>query len=330
MMKKFLIPLGIIFALTSLGCISDAPRINPMDPALNPEISLTLQGKVERLYNSNGIDNALIALMPGNLLARSDMNGNFIIENISSDGPHTLLCEANGFASDTLHLSRMTDTTVTFKLNALPAFPQVKITTEHEAVLTPPDEYFLNLDVTVSDADNPGEVETAWFHIPDASITDTLLPVSAAGEQRFFKRIRFGSLNLFSALVGKPITFVARDAVKDTVTSAVYFITRIIEESPLMLQPNTSPPNSPVTVPFTFSWAPVALPYPFTYTIEIYPNLLVPVPPVVEITNIPATETSFEYTDALNLPADDYYWVLYVVDDFGNRSRSVKTTLSVQ
>lgn len=329
-MKRQLI-LGIIFALWGVGCVSDAPRVNPLDPAIAGSSRLQISGKVEHLNSSAPIGAALLFLTPGNMVAQSDMNGHFTISGGIAPGDYTLRCEAEGFAVDSLNFSIRQDTSVTFKLNALPVFERISLTTDHETTFLPPDNYFLNIDILARDTDAPGNIALVWFDIPATGHRDTLQEIASVQGQRFFKRIEAAEMgvNSLKELIGKPLEFYARDGEGAAAASGGRYLTRIIDDPPLPLAPITVPPQPPVSLPFRFEWDFISEPFHFDYAIEIYLNVPVALPPEAQISGIPADSTGYFFNPP-SFSAGEYYWVLYIVDEFGNRSRSRQTVLTIE
>lgn len=331
-MIKHLSYVGIIFALVILGCIDDAPRINPLDPTLNPEIQYQVSGKIEHLYSNAGINGALITLKPGFFITRSDMNGQFNISQKIEPGDYMLTVSASGFGSDSLTFTAAADTFITAKLNALPNFQETLLITRQEALFTPPNRFYLDVSAVVSDADNLGDVAAVWIEIPATGIVDTLLPISSAGEQRFFKRLRASNLGLtaLDQLIGKPIVFHAIDVNSSEAISNEQFMSRIIAETPQTLRPNANVDTTDTTVPFHFTWAPALVSFPFTYEIDVFPDVLVSVPPTLQITDIPSDSTRRRYSGSELTSGEAYYWILYIIDEFGNRSQSLRTSLIIK
>lgn len=323
--------LGIIFALGWTGCVSDAPHENPLDPAIAGSNQLQISGKVEHLNSSAPVTEALLFLKPGNRVAQSDMNGIFNISGNIAPGPYTLVCKAEGFAADSLSFRVRQDTTVSFKLNALPAFERISLTTDHETTFLPPDNFFLNIDILASDVDALGNIELVWFDIPAIGHSDTLQELAAAQGQRFFKRIEASDLrvNSLKELIGKPLEFYARDEQGAVAESGERYLTRIIDDPPRPVAPINPPPQPPVSVPFHFEWEFISEPFHFDYAIEIYLNVPVALPPEAQISGIPADSTGYFFNPP-SFSAGEYYWVLYIVDEFGNRSRSRQTVLTIE
>ncbi|MFQ5583198.1 MAG: hypothetical protein ACE5GL_02030, partial [Calditrichia bacterium] len=109
------------------------------------------------------------------------------------------------------------------------------------------------------------------------------------------------------------------------VTSEKQFLTRIIDETPVV----TSPVGLATigSFPITFRWNRVTnLLFPFTYSIEIYSINLGLI--VDKIENIPPDSGSLNYNGPLD--NGDYFWVVDIVDELGNISSSKEGSFRVQ
>ena len=320
--------IGVIFAIILTGCVSDAPRINPLDPAHGLETGFLIRGKVERLSGNAAIENATLTVKEMNLSVKTNANGEYSIDANIAAGQYILLCEAANFAADSINLTLNTEKEVNadFQLNALPRFNQISLRTRHEAKFFPPDDFFLEIAVAAEDGDTAGLLDLVWYEIESMGFVDTLQFLPQA--QIYFKRLKasdFGVLALES-LLGKPFKFFVKDANGAVVFSEEKFITRIIDPTP-----RTISPLGNTTIPFEFTWQAIEeflTPYPFTFSIEIFLNVNIALPPEDVIENISASQTSIHYNGSL--PPGSYFWVLYIVDEFGNRSRSIPTELTIQ
>ncbi len=329
-MKMRFLVLGSILAFLLYGCLSDAPHENPLDPVHGGSAGISVSGVVEHKYSNTRIEGATVILLPDFIVTRSDAQGVFRFRERIPRGDYTLRCQADGFDPDsvTISLTNQQDFTFSFHLNALPRFESISVASRHEALFFPPDNALLDLNVTASDPDGPNHIIRVWCVLESTGRADTLQLIPS--EQRYFSRILPGQLggNSIQELIGQPFTFFVQDLDSVVTSSAGHLFARFIEKTPI-----TIAPAGQVSTPFTFRWMNAdslnAIPYSFHYAIEIYDNVPIALPPVEQIDNIPPEQTTWFYNNT-GLPAGEYYWVLYIIDDFGNRSRSLQTPLSIQ
>lgn len=259
-------------------------------------------------------------LQPGNLITLSSQNGEFMLQGLSA-GDYQLVCRAPGFQSDSLFLTVSQSLQHTFKLNALPQFDEISLRTFRLSRFFPAeDAIWMDMQVTLSDADDASDINHAGFEIPDMAISDSLLPLSPTPTQRAFsKQVEANDLGLTSLdqLIGKPIQFVAGDRPGARVRSMNQFLVRIIGFTPTV----QSPKGDNLTGPFDFIWDVPAVTFAHTLRIEIRRLTIGNFSVLIdEISGIPAGTTLLPY--AATLDPGQYFWYLYIVDEFGNESRS--------
>lgn len=317
----------ILFTIVLSGCFSDAPRDNPFDPQ-NPKSGIELSGTVFTFYAPHqGIGNARVLLLPGNIVTVTNSNGQFRFNDLKS-GAYTLISTADGFATDSLTMQLNVSTSQAIFLNALPYFKQIRLTTRHISRWFPPpqDIFSLQFEVTADDNDGTGDIEKIWFIIDGINYSDTLQQVSP-GSDTFKGSISEFDLpvNTLHELIGKPFLFFMKDIPGTTVTSEKQFLTRIIDETPVV----TSPVGLATigSFPITFRWNRVtSLLFPFTYSIEIFSINLGLI--VDKIENVPADSGTLNYNGPLD--NGDYFWVVDIVDELGNISSSKEGSFRVQ
>jgi len=113
---------------------------------------------------------------------------------------------------------------------------------------------------------------------------------------------------------------VVRDRAGAIQTSGPRHLLRVIETIPVLTSPGglVSIPISQGNI--TFRWQPMRLPFLFTYTVEIYRLDFGLQTLVARVPQIPSTADSVRLVN--NFLPGDHFWVLYIVDEYGNSSRS--------
>ncbi len=320
--KWFFAFFSFFWLVWALGCLGDAPRDNPLDPANSPNTA-TLSGQVLTLYPPREpLAGVTLALFPEGRLTRSDNNGQFQFQDLKT-GSYTLTASLNGFAADTQLVSLQSNQFVSLFLDALPVVDSVSLTTHHAARSFPPsDLYQYNLMAYVSDSDGLQDIALVWYEVSGHQFLDTLVLKSAMGSrqglfsiQRTASQLPGGSLH---QLAGQPFQIHITDVAGNTVTTDPVFISRIIETIPTIDSPAGL--STVTQFPVDLLWQPVILPFSFHWRIELHrvnlglPTLLNTYEP------IPADSTRFTLTTPLS--SGDYLWVLFIVDNLGNTSRS--------
>ena len=104
-------------------------------------------------------------------------------------------------------------------------------------------------------------------------------------------------------------------------------VDRIIEQTPVPAAPQGL---EPVADPRpTLTWEPAALPFPFTYRVDVVQVFDANIHTVLHtVEAIPSSATTLRVPAPLG--RGTYYWTLSVVDAFGNRSRSKEAGFLVE
>ena len=270
-------------------------------------------------------------LQPGDFVTQSDASGRYQFDMSAADGAFDLSCTPDGYASDTIsvQLTRGETATADFGLNALPKFENIRLLSDNEATfLFEQGRRYVNLSAAVSDLDGQTDIKLVWCEWPDFGVRDTLR--FAPLENAYVSRSRESQLGIsnLETLVGKSAWFYAEDQQGAIVKSEVQTIRRVI-----WTIPKGEEPRGTTTQPFNFTWTrPDSVRgtrFPLTYTVEIYIDSPVFFPPEDVISDIPIETTSLSYNNPALESGQSYYWVLYFVDEFGNRSRSFQNALVI-
>ncbi len=321
MKVMYLIPILIVLA----GCVSDAPHDNPLD-ARNGSADLSLNGQVLTYYPPyRPVAEAEVILLPENRLAFCDEQGNFAFKNLSP-GSLQLVARAQGFAPDTLSLQLTDSQTKNIHLDGLPELRSVSIRSHHLARWFPvEDAYYLEIQVKATDPDGIGDVQTVYYSIADLNFADTLIARAQPGW--FEKMIAQKDLPVtnLSQIIGKTFDFTVTDQPGHHINSGGYFLPRIIEQTPQLTSPVGLENVSSDTI--RFEWQKVYLNYDFSFKIELFQINLGVFTLITTIEDIPSTESSYTFT--AGLPAGQYFWRVYIVDEFGDTSGSKEAAFQV-
>ncbi|MCB0281351.1 MAG: carboxypeptidase regulatory-like domain-containing protein [Calditrichaeota bacterium] len=317
--------IGLILFLYLTSCLDDVAHDNPIDPD-NKNQGLQLKGKVQTLYAPVApIPNAVLSIQQLNKNIFSAPDGTFEFNNLEP-GNYVILCSAPGYNTDSIEINLGSHSNINFNLDGLPYFERISLSTHHITRFFPVDDFFnITLEAKVNDTDGVSDIHKVFFEIPEFSASDTLPASLIAGEFRMTLSVSDLPVNTIHSLIGRAFFLSVMDDAGIIVKSGEQFLTRIIDETPIV----TFPQNLTTVVADTinFEWQVVRLPFWFTHTIEIYQINFGLLSFVTEINNIGATETSYIFAN--NLPNGDYVWILIVEDEFGNTSSSKEGTFNV-
>lgn len=329
--------LGAVVFLCWSGCLADLPRDNPMDPRSD---QYTPQGRVEGIVTRQyppypPLAGVLVYLWPEadtiaqGRTARSNTAGRFVFSEVPP-GRYRLWVQAAGYRAlqDTQYVEVISNQTLTLnvRLNALPYFAAHMLTTVHISRWWPQsDLYRLEVEAQVIDPDDLRDVMRVWLEIPALQFSDTLQPTQPAG--RFFTIIPAEALPLPSlhALIGYDLYLGALDRNGDTVYTSALRLSRIIDAVPTALEPRGLAVVD-TTQPL-LRWEGLAMPFPFTYRIDVVRREADLDIPVVTLEDLSATRDSVRIPQPL--ASGVYYWTVSLVDAFGNRSRSKEAGFQV-
>ncbi len=123
--------------------------------------------------------------------------------------------------------------------------------------------------------------------------------------------------NRLESVVGQPFTFVVYTP-EDSHAVGPTFLFRVLQETPVV----ESPDSNQVAGPFPeLVWQPFSAFYPFRYQAAVDRILEFSIVVRVWVSDtLPSSNTSVQVPDSLE--DDDYYWTLFVYDDFNNSTRS--------
>ncbi len=326
--SKLFIPLVLCFVVSA--CIDNAPRDNVLDPKSGKYLGQGVN-KIRGMVHASAqrtvaLPGAMIILSPGNLFAISATDGSFEFSGLQS-GNYSLLCTLDGYRPDSVSVNLpATQQQINFGLNALPGFETIVVTSHHISRWWPlEDAHHLTIETRVFDADGVDEIDSVWMEIPAIAFSETLFTTGVLG--LYQQTVQEAELPVQSmhALEGRALQFLCRDKAGNVSQSEDIFIVRIIDQVPVLIAPVGLAPID--SFPAVFSWKQVFVDYDFHYKIEIYRINLGFYSLVRTYDNIPFSDTAFEVTEPL--PPGDYFWSIYIVDEFGDTSSSKEGAFNV-
>jgi hypothetical protein len=314
----FLIFLGVIL-LNSC----EAPRENPLDPNSSDNLLGSIEGTVQTFsLPYTPIKNVEVIWRPGNILVYSDANGNFSIPNIKTEnGP--LIFRKEGYHTDTVQIDWAGERKLNeqINLNKIPELDSLSIYSVITNIVTPPSPMSkIVIDTKIADIDN--DIDTV-FVINDQTGLEKAMDFNLVSKT-FYVELTPQDLNItdLEQSIGLEFDFRVRDILGEIYILKGGSVKRIINDSITGMQPAN---DSVVTsFPFYLKWKGFMSGYSFNYKLEIFTN---DGSQSVQDTTISSDNTSF-LVDSLD--TGNYYWVIWIVDDFNDMNRSLPATFSVQ
>ncbi len=314
----FLIFLGVI-----LFNSCEAPRENPLDPNSSDNLLGSIEGTVQTFsLPYTPIKNVEVIWRPGNILVYSDANGNFSIPNIKTEnGP--LIFRKEGYHTDTVQIDWAGERKLNeqVNLNKIPELDSLSIYSVITNMVTPPSPMSkIVIDTKIADIDN--DIDTV-FVVNDQTGLEKAMDFNLVSKT-FYTELTLQDLNItdLEQSIGLEFDFRVRDILGEIYILKGGSVKRIINNSITGMQPAN---DSVVTsLPFNLSWKGFMPGYSFNYKVEIFTN---DGSQPVRDTTLSSVNTSF-LIDSLDI--GNYYWVIWIVDDFNDMNRSLPATFSVQ
>jgi hypothetical protein len=314
----------LIISVILIGINCNAPRNNPLDP-LNEDYNYgTIEGTVLTIGNpSFAISDVKVLWENANLIAETDANGRFRLSNIPIENGNIIFSKT-GYKDDTLNViwgSSKRFISLTF-LNGIPTLDTVSIYTAVENRTSQDPETKLFVKAWVNDLDD--DVDSIFVVNETLNLRKPLTFFSVEGNYQTTATNIDLAINDIEQTIGLDFSIMAKDR---SIPPNEFIIgsdrvTRIIKDEVTGLQPSTDSGISDTSQPVIFEWNRFQAGYDFTYMIEVYSYTISSSPQLIH-TKSNFSPDSTSYTLPLILPISDYYyWVIWVIDEFQNRSRS--------
>jgi phosphatidate phosphatase APP1 len=260
-----------------------------------------------------------------NILKETDGNGSYSIDNVKNEDGY-LYIEKSGYSPDSIFIHWGDQKEIKDKdvyLNAIPTLEDVQIFSVR--INKFPAEFKttrLTVQAKISDAEN--DVDSVFVQCRQLNVFAPLeYNISTKSFEKEFNSVDF-KVAYVDDIIGKNLEIVAKDKLGQKFTVGSSTLKRILTQ-----EIETHSPKEAITVSSrpTFSWARFLGDYNFKYYIEVLRD------------EIPATsvwkssyfsKSAIEYTLTTDLSTGDYFWRLWVVDDFQNSACSKPSTFKVQ
>ena len=308
------------------SCLPDAKRDNPFDPESGPIEGGILSGRVIKLVPPVvGIAGVTVTLSTPGGSGVSGIDGYYTITNIP-DGLYNVTASKPDYAEEdtTVDIAAGKSYTINFSLDGLPSFLATSVISEHKK--TPSDDFHFRFEAEVNDPDD----------IPDNSdIASVVVSVDAFSFQKKLNRVLNTNRYLITAspkevtggsleaLVGKKAVFSAWDRIGNKTDSAPAHLVRIIHPSPSIITPNEEERMDSRRLLIWESFSDV-VDFDFTYTVDV-----ISFSSGWQWEDISPDSTALTVTESLN-PHLPYQWAVWVVDEYGNTSKSPYVTFYVK
>jgi len=319
-MKIFRSLLILLICLSIYSC--EAPHLNPLDPQ-NPSFQLArIEGVVSGPHNIK-LSGVNVYWKNQNVLVKTDISGNFSIDRLSLQNGMLYFTKA-GYNNDSsfINWGGQKDYHVTEVMNSLPNLDSVFVYSIVQNYWPNGQIFTLTVQAAVSDQEN--DIDSVFVQCIPLNINKNLVynPLT-----RFYELTLSNiSLNFLEQTIGNTFEIIVKDFSGRKLNVGYSGIKRIITDQVSFISPANG--NTTGSEP-VFVWSRYQPGYNFTYMIEVYTNPTNnPSEFIYSKNNISSDSLSFTMTNKLT--TGSYYWVIWSVDEFKNRSRSKPATFVVQ
>lgn len=332
-MPKFLYPYLLFGLSLLLGCVSDAPRDNPLDPASPEYVAVgTMTGRITVANQNAGVPFAELRKVTTGAAIQADSTGYFTVKGLTA-GTHSFIASKTNYISDTFSVTIQANvgTNVVRPLNGAPVVTSRQILTRKIDQYFPSPQYFVDITAAVTDPNGIAELDSVWFGV------DSLrFPMSYSVTTKNFHATIYKydfPTNSIQWLVGKPLSIVSRDVKRATNISDPFYITRVIENEATTLYPTSLNSDTVKADSLTFRWSPPAVTYNYSYSLILSRVDAGTQSVLWTLTGLNSFNEEYEYFSTANrvtLVPGNYVWTVSVVDDFGNYGRSKEAAFVVK
>lgn len=315
-MKLKLLLLFLSFGLWS--CLGDAPRNNPLDPSNNNSTLSSLNGTVLTYrVPHQAISGVKVIWENDNIYSYTDNLGKFNLKDVTRE-PGWLFFETNAYLFDSVFIDWKTISSGVEKyLNTKPVLQNVLFYSSIRNRYPDRKIISLNLNIDISDADN--DVDSVLIQSQSLGIS-TYLNYDA-GKKVYQRSLTMSDLNINSAdaVIGHVFEIFARDILNNKILLTEEIVKRIVKEEVI----TKAPDSDTLSLTPTLNWEPIDPGFPCKFMVEIYIDDINP-PLAWTKDNISFTTTSI--TVDTPLEENRYFWIVWVIDEFENRSASKPKT----
>ena len=314
MQKYFRILNFIVLSLLFYFC--SAPHNNPLDPE-NSENQLSLIDgfiKTVKIPQSPIID-AKIYWLNNGFITTTNNNGYFAINNIErKDG--WLIIEKQGYSIDSIYIDFNNQKKISQNifLNAVPIIEELKFYSITQNKYPSKQVYSLGVKIKINDEEN--DIDSVFIQNEELNVNKQLL--YNASERYYENSISLEDLKITSIdiVIGKEFKINVFDADSKKFEIGTTNIKRIIKEEIITTSPSgrdTVFTNNPLLV-----WNRFTPGFEFKYFLEIYTDEIDP----TLVWKNEISSTNIQNLTNTNLSSGDYFWVIWAIDEFDNRTRS--------
>lgn len=309
---KFICISCLIFGITNCN----APRNNPLDPE-NPDNKIAnIEGFIRTVKVPQiPIGDVKVFCVNEGLVTKTNRDGYFSFNNINRrDG--WIVVEKENYSTDSLFIEfdNQKKVSTDFFLNSVPKIVDLQFYSI--TVNSFPNKQKYNLEVRANITDDENDIDSVFIQLPELGTNKKLL--YNASTKYYLSSISLDDLNLISidAVIGKDFSINVFDSSEKEFLIGYTNIKRIIKQA----IETTSPSGRDTVFSQTpiLKWKRFTPGFDYKYLLQIYTDET----PANLVWEKEISSTEIEHLINSNLSSGDYFWVIWAIDEFENRTRS--------
>lgn len=317
MMKRVYLSFAVVFQCLLISC--NAPHNNLIDPDNPDNKYYSLTGGVQSDEKTpHALSNVIVTWQNEKLNTQTDKDGNFAIHcEYAKDG--WLSFYKPGLNADSVFVNwgNQKKVVVVKRLNTLPQLDSVSVYSIIRNKYSK-SEYQISFEVAVSDIDD--DIDSVYIENSELNIYKGLQKLSSNSFARTFSDYDLALTN-FDEVIGKDFNIFVKNVAKGKAFVGNANVKRIIKDEIEVTSPKNS--DSITTGTPTLRWKRFLPGFTFHYMVEVYTDETEPKLQWKK-ENVSADDISAGVDVPLvKTPDNDrFYWVVWAIDGYKNRSRS--------
>ena len=317
----------LLVALIGWFCANcDAPRYNPLDPENPGNDLVVISGYVETISSPRiPVCDVNVFWPEGNRLTQTDVEGYFYIENIiANDG--WIYFSKSGYLTDSIYIEweKQKNQQLNVEFNKRPQLDSLLIYSIIQNRYPNLQILTLGIEAIIIDPDN--DIDTIYVENPNLNFKNFLLfDFNLQMYKRTFTMSDLG-ITTAEAVIGHEFHIIVKDKFDNRIHLDKMSVKRIIKEQINLISPGSHEVVSSTPI---LNWEPFTPGYSLTYDVEIYNTDDVEARLIWQKHGLAQNNSSIQVDQTL-FASTNYFWVIWCIDEFNNRSRSRPKSFEVE
>ncbi|MCB0731414.1 MAG: carboxypeptidase-like regulatory domain-containing protein [Ignavibacteriae bacterium] len=297
---------------------------NLLDPE-NPNNNVsTIEGFVKTInVPQEPIENAKVFWENSGIITQTNSQGYFRILNIERENGW-LTIEKEGFSIDSIYVEFDSQKKISKNifLNKIPIIEDLQFYSITINRFPSNQIYKLGIDIKINDEEN--DIDSVFIENSELSVKKELLYNASTKYYENILELVDLHVSSIDIVIGKEFNLNVLDSESKKFEIAKTNIKRIIKEVIETTSPSgrdTVQSSSPL-----FEWRRFSPGFEYKYLLEIYTDEVSPI--LVWQKEINSTE--IQHQSNANLNSGDYFWVIWAIDEFQNRTRSKPSSFIIK